>query len=278
MISYPRLVTQDPLDPRFVPELNKALREIFERALKTSATITKSITVAGESNLIEDTHVNRGLYDPTGLPIGKEYWETDRTVRYRVEVDTTSGLREWFYAGGTMRSTLAGLPAGLGANDVGFLFHATDYERVWRWTGAAWTRAEGQLPTLCRVLVPVAPGGFGWKLLDGLGNPFTYTLDNATTATVTIQDARGYYAKMAAAFTGNQVAAVAPGLSGNTASGAAVIGTPSATQGVQSGGGVTVAAFDHNHTDSGHTHAVGTLVADALGEPPHMDWLPYVKL
>jgi len=203
---------------------------------------------------------------------------------------------EWVYLHGMHEGTLAQIPADLTRLDGGFLFRATDYDRIWRWTGTVWERAPGELPTLFVGLFCAAPGT-GWKVLDGAGNPFTYTLANATTATVTVQDARAHYPKMAAAFTGLQVAAVAPALTGapgggtttglTVNSGAAVIGGPNATQGVQSGGGVTVAAYNHAHTDSGHAHAVtdpghdhgaGTLAVDATGEPAHMEFLPFVKL
>ena len=202
---------------------------------------------------------------------------------------------QWVYLHGMYEAPLADIPADLGELDGGFLFRATDYDRIWRWTGTAWERAPGELPTLFVGLFCSAPGT-GWKLLDGTGNPFTYTLADGTTGTITIEDAQGFYPKMAAAFTGVQVAAIAAGLTGDTGSaatgltvdsGVAAIGTPSATQGVQSGGGVTVAAYNHTHTDSGHTHAVtdaghthggGSLAVDASGEPAHMEFLPYVKL
>jgi hypothetical protein len=202
---------------------------------------------------------------------------------------------EWVYLHGMHEATLGQIPTDLTLSDGGFLFRSTDYDRIWRWTGTAWERAPGELPTLFVGLFCEAPGT-GWKLLDGNGNPFTYTKADGTTGTVTIEDAQGYYPKMAAAFTGLQVAASGGALTGASGSdttgltvdsGAAVIGTPSATQGVQSGGGVTVAAFNHAHTDTGHTHAVtdaghthggGTLAVDATAEPAHMEFLAYVKL
>lgn len=194
------------------------------------------------------------------------------------------------------RDTLANIPTDLKQEDEGYLFTATDYARTWRWTGTAWQRADSEMPTLFVGLFGAAPGA-GWKLLNGASNPFTYTKDDATTGTVSVQDARGYYLKAVAAFTGSQVAAVAPGATGPTIStdatgitansSAANLGGPSGTTVVQSGAGATVASSTHNHTDSGHTHGItdpshthtpGTVTVDAAGEPPHMGFLVYMKL
>ena len=212
------------------------------------------------------------------------------------QADRVGYSAEWVYVYGMCENTLANFPIDLGELDAGFLFRATNYDRIWRWTGSAWERSPGELPTLFVGLFCTAPGT-GWKLLDGTGNPFTYTTATGGTATITIQDARGYYPKMAAAFTGNQVAATAPGFTGGVTaggstgltinSGQASIGTPSSLVAVQSGVGTTVAALDHTHvdaghvhgtTEAGHTHAAGTLALDALGQPAHMDFLPFVKL
>lgn len=47
--------------------------------------------------------------------------------------------------GGPMRGTLSPnqKPAGMGANDAGFLFYSTDFDRVYRFTGAGWQDAPG---------------------------------------------------------------------------------------------------------------------------------------
>jgi hypothetical protein len=184
-------------------------------------------------------------------------------------------------------NTLAKKPTNLRSEDEGILFHSTDYDRWWRWNGAAWERAPWELPTRFVGLFIEAPGT-GWKLLDGTSNPITYTKADATTATFSPASALGDYIKLANAF-GGHFAAIAALISGNTANAATGVTVPansgvnSASQVVQSGTGVTVAAHTHTHpegpvTDPQHLHAAGTLVNDLLGEPPHYELMPYVRL
>lgn len=59
-------------------------------------------------------------------------------------------------------------PRKLGTNDRGLLFHATDFDRVFMWTGSAWTDAPGAPRRFQQLLFPVGdPPEAGWAACDG---------------------------------------------------------------------------------------------------------------
>ncbi len=90
---------------------------------------------------------------------GYQVWRYDR-----------AGLK-WDFVGGGIptKGTLANLTAGLGANDVGYLYYATDFDRTYVWTGAAYADAPGQPSRDMVAFFNVAPG-VGWHLCDGTPN------------------------------------------------------------------------------------------------------------
>jgi hypothetical protein len=105
------------------------------------------IVTTGTANYLEGTHAARievidgkPVIDPAGYRAGTVFYETDRTVYYRVQYITTGTppdtetIAVWVYVSGTMRNTLANKPADLGIYDTNVLFHATDYAHTWRWT------------------------------------------------------------------------------------------------------------------------------------------------
>lgn len=89
------------------------------------------------ANVIQDTHAVRLSQYPAGAQtLGSIYVETDRAVIY---VDrTVGGGNAWVYLAGQMYGTLVNLPSGLGKNDTGFLYLASDTYQEYRWSGTAW--------------------------------------------------------------------------------------------------------------------------------------------
>ena len=86
---------------------------------------------------IVDTHSNRLLnYPAASYDIGAWFYETDRTSLYQVQ--SVAGVNQWIWISGQMRAVIAGQPADLGSNDVGFLFYSTNTFYTYRWDGAAW--------------------------------------------------------------------------------------------------------------------------------------------
>jgi hypothetical protein len=223
----------------------------------------------------------------------------------------------WEYAAGKMQQAWASLPADLGESDVaaaggGFeFFDRVNSLHIWQWSGSGWTFGPGDRHSGEFAQFDADPGT-GWHLCDGAVNQTKYAADGTRVTTFTVPDQRGFYLQASGAYTGAGVVAVAPGLTGLTASGAAVI-TPlntasgvanittsnvpvdsGAGQVVQSGVGVTVAAHTHFHAaptvtdlghvhsvapiDGGHTHGVGTLAVDGTATPPTFAVLPYYRL
>lgn len=101
--------------------------------------------------------------------------------------------------GGPTRGTLANITTGLTANDAGYLYYATDYDRTYRWTGTAWEDAPGQPPREMVVYRNSASAPTGWALCDGAaaniststGGTAAYTTPNLTGANKFIRSATG---------------------------------------------------------------------------------------
>jgi hypothetical protein len=226
--------------------------------------------------------------------------ETDRTVTYRVHEDSVTGARSWVYDSGTMQGTLSPdlKPTGLGTDDTGFLFWSTDYEHLYRWTGAAWDYAPGDQGSGFIQLDTAAPTTGVWALADGSGT--TRSTATGTLSAFTTPDLTGQFIK-GGTYTGSTVSAAIPGITGSTGDESAHThtidhdhpsessGGPSGTTVVQSGTGTTVASSSHGHTTdlaaltgasgagSAHHHGVGTLALAGAAEPAHVLLAPYFR-
>lgn len=128
-------VLLDPLSQdRLLIVKNRQLY-VFDAAVEPGRWEIVGLTV------FQDTHAQRLTnpdYDPEELAEGTMFWETDRTVLYMVR--TVNGTKVWQYRLGRMRGSFSPdeRPTDLGANDTGFLFHASDLGRTFRWSGTAW--------------------------------------------------------------------------------------------------------------------------------------------
>lgn len=174
----------------------------------------------------------------------------------------------------------------LGVDDAGYIAFETTYGHLLRWTGAVWEFAPGDIGNGFFRDFAIAPQETGWKLCDGTPTDYL-TLGAALTVTaITPPNLNGTptYRK-SGAYVGAIVAASAPGLSGNTANaGGHGHNVPRDTVNFQDvpgpGLGVQVALSIHTHTADAvadHAHGVGTLAADATGEPAHLAALPYFR-
>lgn len=111
---------------------------------------------------------------------GYQTWMFDRT-----------GPKWTFVGGGSpTRNTLANITTGLTADDAGYLFMATDFDRVYRWTGAAWEDAPGQPAREFIQLFNTAPTGNGWQLCNGAVGVTISTATGGTT-TLTVPNLNG---------------------------------------------------------------------------------------
>ena len=86
------------------------------------------------------------------------------------------------------RDTLANIPVGLTANDVDFMFFATDYQHLYRWNGTGWEFGPGDPGSGWIAGNGGIQGGL-WALCDG--SNVTIALSNGSTTTVTTQDLTG---------------------------------------------------------------------------------------
>jgi hypothetical protein len=234
------------------------------------------------------TSGSRGNYNPARVPLGSKLIIEDWDITLAAK--RLSGEPVWRYESGVYRSTLADKPS-LSACHAGFLFHATDYLRTFRWTGSAWTYADGE--KLAKEIIWY-PGTLpsGYALCDG--SSVTVTLGDATTASFTTPDLTGQFLK-GGTYTGSVVSATAPGLTGDTAAGGdhnhggtasvsvtvggEIVNTGDGTTGSQTTGADGSASGSATISSSGtHTHGKGTLAVDATGQPAHVLLLPCVKL
>lgn len=262
-------------DPFFQDEQHAPITETWTRFFQ--------LCIASGLEYAADTNARRSLYEAGRFVDGSLFYVSDRDVYYIAR----AGVWKYFY--GTMRAALASIPAGLGADDTGFLFYSTNYVRTWRWTGSAWDYAPGE-----RLHKEIAwyPGTLpnGWALCDG--SAVTVSTAAGATASFTTPDLTGQYPK-GGVYDGSVVSAVPGTLTGGmdpagahnhggTATGNT--GANNSSVAVQSGAGTTVAADGHIHSASvtinaalDHIHGNGTL-AVTQSEPAHVLLLPIVKL
>lgn len=89
---------------------------------------------------------------------GTLFIETDRGLLYRASGTT------WVYVSGVIEASLATAPTDLGATDAGLRLHLTTFHHAFRWTGTAWTWAEGDGGNDYYEEFHSAPSADGWVL------------------------------------------------------------------------------------------------------------------
>lgn len=201
------------------PRTGQPTREWLAWFRSTQGSIESLTTsVAGQlSTILQDTHANRlAAYPATDYDPGALFYETDRTVVYRVNAAGTA----WVYAAGEMAAAFASVPADLGADDAGFLLQITDYGHRAKWSGTAWGFAPGDPGNAYFADFAVAPSVPGWALCDGSATTYLTMGATITATAFTTPNLAGSpaYRKSAAAYTGTISAATAPGLSGSSGS------------------------------------------------------------
>lgn len=208
------------------------------------------------ATILQDTHANRVAgYDPADYDPGALFFETDRTVVYRVNEAGT----DWVYAFGEMAAAFASVPTDLGADDEGFLLQITDYGHRVRWDGAAWAFAPGDQGNGYFQDFAVAPTVPGWKLCDGSATTYLSMGATITATAFNTPNLAGSpaYRKSAAAYTGSIDAATAPGLSGSTANATVTISGRTAQD--------TATISGETADESAHTHDVSGTTSEPSG-------------
>lgn len=167
--------------------------------------------LVGYGPTINDTHANRialdgghNLFYPPGRFLNYLFYETDRKVLYLAML--VAGVATWVFLGGEpMFGTLATIPAGLGTADAGFLFGATDYYHMYRWTGAAWDFAPGDSGSGFIVAAIASLLGALWAPCDG--GSYAVAKPDGTTVNVNTPDLTGDIFIQGGAYTGTRKAA-----------------------------------------------------------------------
>ena len=229
----------------------------------------------------QGTHSTRLSTSVGSLPVGTLFWEPDRTALY---LTTTGG--SWQLVGNIeLGVTLAGpdtKPTDLGLPDAGFIIRSSDFDRLYRWSGAAWADLRGQSQRGHVAFFPEAYAPTtGWQLCDGTAGVAISTPTGGTT-TVTVPYLTG----------SNRFIRSVSGTTGGTGGAATThthpVDPPSTTSGNDSGAGTVVAA-GAGTTVATHTHTHDTDIAsftsgtpsgtggdDAL--PPYLNLRPYMRL
>jgi hypothetical protein len=68
---------------------------------------------------------------------------------------------------GPESGTLEAIPKHLKLNDNGRIYQATDYDRLYRWNGATWVDAGGQIPRRTVAYFPTGHTPVGWARCNG---------------------------------------------------------------------------------------------------------------
>lgn len=115
------------------------------------------------------THAERNSTPAGSYDAGTLFFETDRAAFYRVRAQGANSFWTYMLQGSPFRVTLSpdAKPTGLTTEDENFLIHATDYDRIYRWNGAAWVDAPGQQPRRMIQYFDTATAAQGWALCNG---------------------------------------------------------------------------------------------------------------
>lgn len=152
------------------------------------AALLRLVTSGTHADRLALDGMGRLMVDPAKYVLGGLFFETDRTVEYQIRlVGSTIKTQQWVYASGEMTgATLADLPADLGGNDAGFLFHDSNLQHSYKWDGSAWSfgpaddHMAGQVSASAGGAVPRAGA---WQACNG--STVTVSVGDGTTANVT---------------------------------------------------------------------------------------------
>lgn len=219
---------------------------------------------------IRDVFANRP--DPALADRGFLFMATDLGNHVWRKGATTWILQEGM---GGPYSANAGSAPSLGADDAGFLWKMADFDRLYRWTGAAWEDAAGQPTRGMIVFFPFTNPGTGWAICDGGGATISTSSGGTTGITrpnLVTGENRFLRGSTVAGGTGgvlNQTVTVNPP--------ATVSGPPSADVTVdanEDGTVVDVATETHTHSTDIAPFASSTFD----NQPPYYDGVPYIRL
>jgi len=272
------------ISPLLTGNLNMKGRRIINLGAGTDS--TDAATVAQALSARIDVFANRGQ---AAFYPNQYFTASDRNY-----LTWLSNGTNWVYAYGRYKRTqaqLSALASTLTSTDALLEVEVTDYSHVLRWTASVWEFHPLDDGSNYFRDAETAPNRGTWQLCDG--TTVNVLNGDGTTSSIVTRNLTGHHRKSVAASPG-LAAAIAPGISGSTATEAAhthgvtiTSGAPSATATVDNtlaGSTTTVGNAIHTHVVNGntgagsaHLHAVGTLAVDATGEPAVYKVLTYLR-
>lgn len=223
--------------------------------------------------LISSLHANADEIESNWAAM--QTWISKLTDTVTSIVDEVNAL-----GGRTVRifDTIAQVPGAFGPADAGTLVYVNDYQHLLRWTGTAWSFADGGNRFIA--LFTAAPGA-GWSLCDGSSQGYLVLGSTLTVGSLTLPNLAGSpaYLKSANAYSGTIVGA-AGSSAGSTASLSGVTGGPNAHITIRE---KDPADFTESIPSDTHTHGAGTLSVDSHShgvgslDMAHLNVLPYFR-
>lgn len=253
--------------------LTEALAAAGEAALAASVTEGGAAAIAGELRQgFRELEAGAPFIAPPGR-LGVEDLDGDRytlepLIWLPAPVETPTPAR----------GLLASIPTGLNQGDAGRTYYATDFQHKYRWTGAAWAYDDGELGSGFIEWFMVAPRAGAWQLCNGAagvnesradGTAGLVAIPGLAAGTVPDLITANVYIRGAAAANGAVTAATGPTFAGGSTTGAANLAPSSSAGG--SGGGAFITGFTNPHA-----HSIPAFAT--VGEPAHIDALPYYRL
>jgi hypothetical protein len=153
---------------------------------RQGSTVYQWVALAHQGTQVTDTRANRATYDPTKLPLGTTYYETDTTLYYTVQL--VGGVNVWLFSSGIWARTQAQVPgvgATLGANDNDLRIRTTDTAHTYIWTGTVWHfdgEGSGTYALSGTGGYPFGGTAAMWGIADG--STYAVSQDDGTTANV----------------------------------------------------------------------------------------------
>jgi hypothetical protein len=183
----------DPLTSSGTTILFNGIQYVYSG--RQGSTVLQWVALAHQGTQFTDTRANRANYDPTKLPLGTTYYESDTTLYYTVQI--VGGVNVWLFYSGYWSRTQAQVPgvgATLGLNDNDLRIRTSDTAHVYIWTGTVWHFEGEGSGSYALSGTGTFPFG-GTAAMWGIANGSTYAVsqdDGTTLNVVSITAANNY--------------------------------------------------------------------------------------
>lgn len=153
---------------------------------RQGSNVSQWMALAGQGTPLRDTRAARASYDPTKLPLGTSYTETDTTLIYTIQL--VGGVNVWLFSSGYWNRTQAQVPAvsaSLGPNDNNLQVHTTDTAHNYIWNGTQF-HFSGEGSGNYAVTSTGLPPFSGTAAMWGVANGSTYAVAQDDGSTINL--------------------------------------------------------------------------------------------